>query len=729
MISSNVFARFEGAIDRVKHDYKSIVDEFEKQNERNIKVSDVLFKFPNDYLITMRNISFNNVDLPCKVYMKVRVVGYKAGASFGRRMYGGGGKLTTVYAVSEEESLPISFLFFKVFKGHQKIFEVGKTMFVSGRLEQGQDGLQVSHPQIVEPLKHNLIAEFKWNYYLKNVITDEQKLDIFKLDKDAEVDIQPIYLGSASVKKHQKSLLSECLVELENELSILDPSDLVDNLRYPATVLEILKIIHFPKILEDLEKCNHYKKILAILNVISVKLSMKFAQDVSKNSKEPIASKCTLENEVMSRLQFELTKDQEFVINEIKEKQAQSKRMFHLVQGDVGSGKTIVALLAILNAVEAGKMAVLLAPTTILAVQHYNLISDLLFGLNIEVCLLTGKMTAKERAAVDLKIKNGVANIIIGTHALLYNKNIKNCGICVIDEQHRFGVNQRFELMKDNPEADFIMMTATPIPRTMLSVMYDGASLSQIKCLPKMRKAINTSTISSEKIQDLVNRIKHKIESENEKVYWLCSAVEETESDVVSVKERILFLSKHFPKDQIFLLHGKMKEKEKISTMQNFFSATKGILVCTTVVEVGINIPTANLIIIEQAERFGLSQLHQLRGRVGRSDKQAFCILMYTAGIPESSKEKLNQMRQTTDGFKIAEADFSMRGAGDISGTSQSGYNSLISSHAMLNGDIIERSNAGFDKVINNIDELFPQIVTLLALFGYDPEIAELMRR
>ena len=340
--------------------------------------------------------------------------------------------------------------------------------------------------------------------------------------------------------------------------------------------------------------------------------------------------------------------------------------MLRLLQGDVGSGKTIVSVFAFLQVIENNKRCILMAPTELLAQQHYATINSLLEQMNVSTSLITGSIK---------KDRDYDADIIVGTHALFQeNAVFTNVGILVIDEQHKFGVHQRILLNeKVGKECDTLLMTATPIPRTLELAAYGDMDISKLVTMPLNRKPIVTKSMSTEKISDLKSALLKKIEN-NEKIYWVCPLVEESNSSSIqSVTNRLQDLQEYYGNDKVSMVHGKMKNEEKNLIMENFKTGKIKILIATSVIEVGIDDPDATVIIIENSERFGLSQLHQLRGRVGRGSKKSSCILLFQKPLTDNAKKRIKIMKETNDGFLIAEEDLKIRGSGDTLGAKQSG--------------------------------------------------------
>ena len=380
-----------------------------------------------------------------------------------------------------------------------------------------------------------------------------------------------------------------------------------------------------------------------------------------------------LRDAVIAALPFALTGAQRSALAEIEGDMAADSRMLRLLQGDVGSGKTVVALLAMLNAVECGAQAALMAPTEILARQHFATIEPLARKAGVRVEILTGRDKGKARAAVVGRIAEGSAAIAVGTHALFQEGvEFRDLALAVIDEQHRFGVHQRMSLGGKGQAVDTLVMTATPIPRTLLMTAYGDLDVSRLTEKPPGRRPIDTRTLPLDRLGDVVDGVARKLD-QGAKVYWVCPLVEESEKlDVAAAEERASTLKRRFG-DRVGVVHGRMKGAERDAVMDAFKNGAVDLLVATTVIEVGVDVPDATVMVIEHAERFGLAQLHQLRGRIGRGDKDSTCLLLYGGPLSETGRARLAVMRESEDGFRIAEEDLKLRGAGEVLGTRQSG--------------------------------------------------------
>lgn len=503
---------------------------------------------------------------------------------------------------------------------------------------------------------------------------------VSQLPPPEEMGFQPYYNTSEKMKNHflNSKAIQKIIYPLIKKLEAGIPETL------PSYVLQKFKLmnlteslinIHFPKdeaVLSRARQRLKFEELFYIqLDILRQRKwrEQRFSGFVFKRVGSYFNDFYT------NHLPFALTNAQKKVIREIRTDMSSGKQMNRLLQGDVGSGKTVVALLTMLIALDNGYQACLMAPTEILANQHLATISELLDGMNVQISLLTGSTKKKDRETIHQKLQNGEMQIIIGTHALIENTvQFKNLGFVIIDEQHRFGVAQRSRLWTKNEHPPHIMvMTATPIPRTLAMTVYGDLSVSVIDELPPGRKSIQTFHYYESKRNSLIGFLGKQI-SAGRQVYVVYPLIEESEKlDFRYLEEGYEFWKEIFPNFKISMVHGKMKPAEKDAHMQKFVSGETQIMVATTVIEVGVNVPNASVMIIESAERFGLSQLHQLRGRVGRGAEQSYCILLTGVRLSSDTRKRMEIMTRTNDGFEISEADLQLRGPGDMEGTQQSG--------------------------------------------------------
>ncbi|MES2620613.1 MAG: ATP-dependent DNA helicase RecG [Bacteroidota bacterium] len=524
--------------------------------------------------------------------------------------------------------------------------------------------------------------------------------------------LQPVYSSSEKMKK--RNLDSRGLMRLQRTLiDQLKDKDVPEFL--PKDILQHYKLIsryeamhniHFPKnekLLHEAQRRLKFEELFLIqLQMLKVKSNR---QEISKGFVfEKIDNQ--FDRFYKQQLKFELTGAQKRVLKEIRHDTLAGKQMNRLLQGDVGSGKTVVALLTMLMGIDNGFQACLMAPTEILANQHYESILEMLRGMNLEVALLTGSIKGKARKNILENLAEGKIDIIIGTHALIEETVVfKNIGIVVIDEQHRFGVAQRAALWTKNEKPPHILvMTATPIPRTLAMTIYGDLDISVIDELPPGRKPIKTIHRTDSDRLRVFGFLKEEI-AKGRQIYIVYPLIEESETlDLKHLMDGYESISRAFPKPQyqISIVHGRMKSADKDFEMQRFVSGETQIMVATTVIEVGVNVPNASVMIIENSERFGLSQLHQLRGRVGRGAEQSFCILMTGYKLSSESKQRISVMCQTNDGFVIAEQDLKLRGPGDIQGTQQSGVVNLRLADLVQDGNILEAARTTAQNLIES---------------------------
>ncbi|OPB31739.1 ATP-dependent DNA helicase RecG [Bartonella sp. AR 15-3] len=599
--------------------------------------------------------------------------------------------------IGHDQTSTINLIFFHAQRSWlEKQLPEGKKVIISGKVERFKGQLSMIHPDHI----------------------------VFHEQLDQMPFIEPIYPSTAGLST--KTLRRAMQKALEYIPSL--PEWIEESIKkehnfssFPVS----LRRIHAPINPDDLALESTARKRLAydefFANQIALGLVRLKTKLFSGTSRPPTGF---YTKKLLEALPFQLTSGQIQSIKDIANDLASPTPMLRLLQGDVGAGKTIVALMAIAQIAENSGQSALMVPTEVLARQHFATITPLAEKIGLQTVLLTGREKGKVRANILDTILSGEASIIIGTHALIQeNVTYNNLALAIIDEQHRFGVQQRLTLTEKGNKPDILVMTATPIPRTLVLTSYGDMDVSQITDKPTGRQPIKTATISSERINELIERIATALQKK-EKIYWICPLVEEsTNLELTSIESRFASLQKRFG-SCVGMIHGKMSTDEKEAAMTSFKNANIYILVATTVIEVGVDIPDASIIVIEHAEHFGLAQLHQLRGRVGRGDKKSSCILLYKAPLTKAAEARLNIMRNTEDGFKIAEEDLLLRGEGELLGTRQSGMPEFYIANLAVHRELlfIAKKNAHLflQHDPNLSSEQGQAIRLLLYLFGRD---------
>lgn len=605
---------------------------------------DMIYYFPYKYIDRSKIFKIREINgnMPY-IQLKGRIRYYEAV---------GEGRARRLTAVFYDDTGSIELVWFRMIKQIPSLYEVGKEYILFGKPTLFGHRINIAHPEL----------ETENKFYEGEVGVQGQYNTTEKM-KNA-------FLHSRALQKIITQILQNIKTPLEETLNerIISKAHLI-------SLDEAIRNIHFPKSADLLRKAQYRLKFEELfylqLNILRV---TKYRE---KRLGGFIFSKVGnyFNSFYEKNLPFELTNAQKKVVREIRHDTHTGRQMNRLLQGDVGSGKTLVALLSLLIALDNGFQGAIMAPTEILATQHFETISELVRGLGIEVALLTGSTKKKEREKILPKIKSGEIQITIGTHALIEDTvDFGNLGMIVVDEQHRFGVAQRAKLWKKNTVPPHVLvMTATPIPRTLAMTLYGDLDVSVIDELPPGRKPVKTLHVYDQKRRNLYTSVRKQIQS-GRQVYIVYPLIEESEKiDLQNLTEGFEKTKEIFPEYKVSMVHGKMKPAEKEAEMQKFVSGETQIMVATTVIEVGVNVPNASVMIIENAERFGLSQLHQLRGRVGRGADQSYCILISKYELSENTRKRIAIMTETNDGFIIAEEDLKLRGPGDIDGTQQSG--------------------------------------------------------
>lgn len=576
---------------------------------------------------------------------------------------------------------------------------VGEKRIISGRLESFNGGLQMTHPDhIVDP-------------------DDQQGLPLFE-------PVYPLTAGlSAAV---MRKAVIQSVATLMDLPEWQDPA-WQQNKRWTSWK-NALEITHAPDGDAALSMMTAPRQRLAYDELLANQLALALIrQNRAKLKGQPIRGDGRLRKQTLATLPFGLTGAQKSALKEIFDDMAEPHRMVRLLQGDVGSGKTVVALLAMLNCVETQQQAVLMAPTEILARQHLESLGPIGETLGIRIDILTGRDKGQVRAEKLQRIENGDIDILLGTHAVFQDSVAFNClALVVVDEQHRFGVHQRMALTQKGMHPDLLVMTATPIPRTLALTAYGDMDVSIIAEKPPGRKSVTTRTVPLARTHDVVSGVGRAV-AKGEQVYWVCPLVEQSDIlPLTAAQDRYEALRESFG-DKVGLVHGKMSPAEKDEIMERFHEGEISVLVATTVIEVGVNAPNATIMVIEHAERFGLAQLHQLRGRVGRGDKPAACILLYKGPLGETATARLKILRDSEDGFRLAEEDLRLRGAGDVLGSAQSGFPQFQVADLAVHGDLLAAARDDAKLILQTDPDLSgprgEALRVLLYLFGRDDAV------
>ncbi len=558
-------------------------------------------------------------------------------------------------------------------------------------------------PMGAEMIVSGRVDTFLHDYTMPNPEMAILASEAFKLPA-----IEPVYWLTSGLSPRILYRTVQNLCESLPPLPEWHPQSIIDGEKFPAFTESILRC-HNPQHLNDAEPDTPHRRRLAFDELSAHNFVLRrFRQTHSaRQNGRTIVNDDSLWGKICQNIPFALTDDQRAVMAEIAGDFAGPNRMTRLLQGDVGSGKTIVALYAMAKVVEYGGQAVLMAPTEILVNQHLETITKFCANCGVNIISLTGKDKVKERREKYQQITDGTAHIIIGTHALFSESlEYKNLLLTVIDEQHRFGVRQRADLYSKGERPDFLIMSATPIPRSLTMAIYGDLSVSRLVEKPKNRQPIKTSVLSVEKMPQLCESLKNQIHN-GEKAFWVCPLIEDSETlTQASVDKRLKELTHIFPKEWLGYVHGRLSSEEKNAIMAEFVAGRVKILLATTVIEVGVDVPSANIMIIDGAERFGLAQLHQLRGRVGRGDAPAQCVLLYNPPIGEKMQNRLNIIRSNDNGFIIAEEDLKMRGAGDILGTKQSGLPDFKFVDFTAHGDIMVKARQRAELLLHEDPQL-----------------------
>ena len=574
----------------------------------------------------------------------------------------------------EDETGKIECVFFNSYEGYiKKILPINAKITISGKISYFRDKYQITNPTYISSDK-NSIAKLFSNYSLTEGLGEIKYRNILNNVLKNIPDLDE-WLSNELLKKFNNISWKNAIIELHKPENVNKKGSFLSRLIFDEIMSNFL--IN-SKIRKSIKKIKKNRK---------------------KFDNKPFEI-------IKKRINYKLTNDQVNALNEINSDLKSNQKMFRLLQGDVGSGKTIVSLISSYNVIKSGYQVAFMAPTEILAKQHLNLAKKI-FKQNINIGLLTSKIDINERKKIIYDLSNNKIDLLIGTHSLFQEKIIfKNLGLVIIDEQHKFGVKQRKKLSdKGGKNCDILVMSATPIPRTMIMTIYGDMDVSIIREKPLNRKIVKTYSKLESKIKDVIKFVKKEI-SKNNQVFWVCPLIEESKKiNHQSAIQRYNDLSKIFRK-KVGLLHGALTSDQKEIVLLKFLNKEIDILVSTTVIEVGIDFPNANVIIIENSNKFGLSQLHQLRGRVGRGKKDSFCILLFRSSLSENAKKRIKILKSTNDGFKISEEDMKLRGYGDLLGFKQSGLQSFKLADPVLNENLFLIAEKEIKRIENNNESL-----------------------
>ncbi len=569
--------------------------------------------------------------------------------------------------VCQSNDIKIDCVFFNSYEGYiKKLLPLNTEIIISGKINFFRNKYQITNPTQVKESNENIL-ETQNKYSLTDGLT---------------------------INKYN-NIINEVLKELPDLDEWLndDIKKKFNNIKWKDAILKIHSLDN-----KEILKSKYYKRLVFDELFAHFLLSSKIRTKIKKIKKsQKIFKDC--KEKLIQDLNFKLTNDQEAAIKIINEDLKSKSRMFRLLQGDVGSGKTIVSMIAAVNCINAGYQTSFMVPTEILAKQHFSFAKKYL-PKNVKIEMLTGKSKYADRKKILENLKLGKIDFLIGTHALFQKKiEYNKLGLIIIDEQHKFGVRQRKELSeKGGNNCDVLVMSATPIPRTMMMTVYGDMDLTLIKEKPKNRKKIVTYSKLEDKISEIIRFVKKEISNKNQ-IFWVCPLIEESKKvEQQSVVNKFKYLEKYF-KNRIGLIHGSLDKDKRNNILNNFLNRKLDILVSTTVIEVGIDFPNANVIVIENADKYGLSQLHQLRGRVGRGSKQSYCILMFKSSLSENAKKRINILKSSDDGFVISEEDMKLRGYGDLLGFKQSGIKNFRLADPILNEDLFLLAEAEVKKL------------------------------
>ena len=641
------------------------------------KISDLLWNFPQGYTDRTNIQKLDKLEIGKITTINVKVLKY----NFPRI------RNLPNKVICGDNINKIDIIFFNSREGYiRKVLPLNGQVIISGKINYYKNKYQITNPDYIVPIEK----------------------------KDYVEKIIPKYsLTEGLTEKIYRKLIEQVLIKIPNLEEWHDKETLkkIGNVDWSKSIINV----HQEKgngINSPYYRRLAYDEILSNLLVLS-----QVRKRIKKLKKEKKNFNDTLSKKVADNFNFLLTNDQKKSIDEINNDLKSDYKMFRILQGDVGTGKTIVALISASNVINSNYQVVLMAPTEILAKQHYELAKKIFSLTKINIEILTGKTKENIKKKIRTNLTSGKINLLIGTHAVFQKKiEFKNLGLAIIDEQHKFGVKQRIELSnKGGKNCDILLMSATPIPRTLVMTVYGDMDVSKIKQKPKNRKEVITLSKPEDKIEEIILFIRKQI-NEGNQVFWVCPLIDESKKlDFSAAVKKYNFLSKKFSK-KVGLIHGSLDIELRNKVLNEFLNKKIDILVSTTVIEVGIDFPNANVIVIENSNKFGLSQLHQLRGRVGRGHNQGTCILLFKKNLSENAKKRIKILKSSTDGFVIAEEDMKLRGFGDILGFQQSGIKNFKIADPIHHSDLFDTAEKNI-KIIENDKYNFSRYNILLELF------------
>ena len=605
------------------------------KNKNIEKINDLIWDFPGSFTDRSKIVQLDCLEVGKIFTLKIKVIKY----NFPRI------RNLPNKVICEDEKGKIDIIFFNSRENYIKaVMPLNNWIIVSGKIGYYNKKYQITNPDYITSIdKIDFVKKKVAKYSLTEGLNEKSYRKIIDKVINNIPDLNE-WINQDTIKKFKFKSWKESLLKIHSSIGGTNSR----NLYYRRLAFD---------------------EILSNLIILS-----KNRKKIMKKKKKVKIFKNLYSKSIIKNLNFKLTNNQNMIIDNINSDLKSSKKMFRLLQGDVGSGKTIVSLITLANVIESGYQTALMAPTDILARQHYELAKKIFNNLNIKVSFLSGKVEYKKKKDILDKVKNNKINLLIGTHALFQNKiKFNKLGYVIIDEQHKFGVKQRMKFAeKGGSNCDVLLMSATPIPRTMILTIYGDMDISQLKEKPNNRLPILTYSKPEKKLFEIIKILKKNLTEENQ-IFWVCPLIKESKIlNYSSSIKRFDWLNKIFP-NQVELLHGNLDKEEKEIVLDKFLNKKIKILVSTTVIEVGIDFPSANLIIIENANKFGLAQLHQLRGRVGRGNKQGVCILLFKENLSKNSVKRIKILKESSDGFFIAEEDMKLRGFGDMIGYQQSG--------------------------------------------------------